>query len=176
MNGDGTGLTLHFPALAGQVVELLAVYLDGGVHGGNLENVAPEFGQDSQQVFFCQMHFALGNGLAGDVLGVGGQSEADGGLVDLLRVLEKFHAPGGTAHKDRQNAGGHGVQGAAVADAAGVEDPPQAGDHVVAGPLLGLVDDDDAVHQLFSHLSMASIKVFSATARGSLMKPPAAPA
>ncbi len=46
-NGDGPGLALHRPPLPGQVAELLAVHLQGGVHGGHLQNLPPELGQHS---------------------------------------------------------------------------------------------------------------------------------
>ena len=61
-------------------------------------------------------------------------------------MFKKFHASGTTAHEHRQNTGGHGVQGAAVADAAGIEHPAQAGSHVLAGPLLGLIHNDNSIH------------------------------
>ena len=42
VDGDGSGLTLHLFSLPGQVAELLTVYLQGGIHGRNLEDFTPE--------------------------------------------------------------------------------------------------------------------------------------
>ena len=43
-----------------------------------------------------------------------------------------------------EHAGGHRVERARVADLAGAQDPPQPGDHVVAGQPGGLVDDHES--------------------------------
>ncbi len=47
-------------------------------------------------------------------------------------------------HAADENAGGHRVERARVADLAGAQDPPQPGDHVVAGQAGGLVDDHES--------------------------------
>ena len=56
-------------------------------------------------------------------------------VVSKLRgVFKKLHTPGGSAHKHRQNTGGHRIQRAAVADPAGFEHTPQLGYHILTGP------------------------------------------
>ena len=72
MDGDGTGLTLHFLALPGQVTEFLTVYLQRGVHGRDLEDLTPERFQDLLQLLPGKGHFPLLQGLAPDVFGGGG--------------------------------------------------------------------------------------------------------
>ena len=66
MDGDGPGLALHFPALPGQVAELLAVDLQSGVHGGHLHDLAAEAFQHLVQCFWGEGHFLLGQDGAGD--------------------------------------------------------------------------------------------------------------
>ena len=67
-------------------------------------------------------------------------------------MFKKFHTPGTAAHKHRQNTGGHRVQGAAVADTAGIEHPAQPGSHILACPLLGLIYNYNSVHKYKFHL------------------------
>ena len=63
------------------------------------------------------------------------------GKVFLFPFRSEFHRPGGPPHENRQNAGGHGVQGAGVADPSLPEKSPELGNHIVAGPAGGFVDD-----------------------------------
>ena len=112
------------------------------------------------------MHFPLFQNGAGDILGVGRKAQAQGGLIGFFGVFKKFHPPGGPAHEHRQHAGGHGVQGAAVADAAGIEHPAQPGGHILAGPVLGFIDNDDSVHFPSVAARMASSRALAASARG----------
>ena len=74
MDGDGTGLPLHLLALPGQVAELLAVHLQGRVHGRHLEDLSPEGFQDFLQLFRSEVHGTLLQGLPPDILRVGGQT------------------------------------------------------------------------------------------------------
>ena len=75
------------------------------------------------------------------VLGVGDHTQAEAGKVFLFPFRGEFHRPGGPPHENRQNAGGHGVQGAGVADPSLPEKSPELGNHIVAGPAGGFVDD-----------------------------------
>ena len=71
VDGDRAGLTLHGLSLAGQVVELLTVDFNGGVHGRDLLDIP----QESRHGL---LHIGGGNryrvglqGLAAGILGVG---------------------------------------------------------------------------------------------------------
>ena len=146
MDGNGAGLPLHLPALPGQVAELLPVDLQGGVHGRHLPNLSPEPRQRLVHLLRGCGHRAAGEHRAGDILGVGGNAQQQLRFVGFFRVLKEFHAPGGAANEHRQHAGGHGIQGAAVADAAGTEHPPQPRRDVLARPPGGLVYNYNSVH------------------------------
>ena len=65
------------------------------------------------------------------VLGVGDKTETKRGLIDLIRVLEEGHSPGGAAEENGQHAGGHGVQRPSVADMFFMKDSPQLGGDVL---------------------------------------------
>ena len=92
------------------------------------------------------MNFFLFQHAAGGILRVGGGTQQQRRFIGLFRVFEKFHTAGGTTHKNRQNTGGHGVQRAAVTDAAGIEHAAQSGRHVLTGPFLRFIYNYDSVH------------------------------
>ena len=75
VDGHRAGGALHLPALPGQVIELLSVDLDGGVHGGHLLDVPPELGQNGQQILRRADEGGLPDDLSGDVLGVGDNAQ-----------------------------------------------------------------------------------------------------
>ena len=108
-------------------------------------NIAPEGLQGGLQSFPGDVCRGGGEHIAGHILGVGHHPQLQPGDVFLLPLGGKFHCPGGPAHEHGQHAGGHGVQGTGVADPLLVEDAPQLGHHIVAGPVLGLIDDEDSV-------------------------------
>ena len=173
VDGDGPGLPFHLFALPGKIAELPAVDLQGGIHGGNLHDLSPEFRKNIQNILLCKPHRPLFQHRAGNVLSIGSAPEAEGCLIGLLRMLEKLHSPGGPAHKHRQNAGSHGIQSASMANAPGRKYPAQSGGHILAGPALGLVHNNDAVHGQTS--SMACSTVSTACAMGRRRLAPAAP-
>ena len=59
-------------------------------------------------------------------------------------VQLQIHRLAGTAAEHRQNTGRHGVQRTAVAQLAGAQHAAQLCHHVKAGPVHGLVYDQDA--------------------------------
>ena len=141
----GRGGALHLAALPGQLIELLALDLDGGVHGGDLLDGAPEAGQDSLQLPGGHRGGSLLQHRAGGVLGVGDQTQTQPGQIFLLPLRGELNRPGGPPHKDGQYAGGHGVQGAGVPDPPLTQAAAQPGAHIHAGPVLGFVNDQDSV-------------------------------
>ena len=146
MDGDGAGLTLHLPALPGEVTQLLAVYLQRGIHGRDLHDLPPEAFQHLGKLFLCHADLPAGKYRAGGILGVGGDAQKQLRFVGLLGVFKKLYAPGGAPHKHGQHTGSHGVQRTAVADAPGAEHPPQPRRHVLTRPPGGLVDNHNSVH------------------------------
>ena len=165
---DGAGLPLHGHALAGQLIEGLAVELDCRIHGRRLHLRAEEPGQHRQQLGLPRRHRGRFQHGAGDVAGVGAQPQLQPGAVGLGVVELKVHSLAGPAAEHRQNAGGHGVQRTAVAQLAGAEDAAQLGDDVKAGPLHRLIYDKDALHQLSSCVSGRSSSA-STSARMALL-------
>ena len=162
MDGDAAGLPLDLFSLAGQLVQLLAVDFHRRIHGRNLVDLPGELGQ-----YRFHIGPAYGDGmflqrLAGGVLGVGDTAQTQARFIALFRRFKKLHGPGGPAHKHRQNTGGHGVQGAAVANTLLVEYAPQLGRHVLGRPSLGLVHNDNAVCR-HGHTSMPSARRASST-------------
>ena len=108
-NGDIAGLPLYLLALSGQIIELLAVDLDGGIHGRDLRDRAGEAGEDG---FQRRPVHSDGMGLQrfpGRILGVGDQPQPQTGNILLFAVFREFYGTGSLSHKHRQNAGGHRV-------------------------------------------------------------------
>ena len=98
-----------------------------------------------EQVLPAGEHRVGIQGLAGDVLGVGGAAQPQPGDILLLPVLGEGHRPGGLSHKHRQDAGGHGIQGPGMAHLLGFQNAPQLRADIHRCPAGGLVDDDDSV-------------------------------
>lgn len=109
MDGDGAGLTLHLPALPGEVTQLLAVDLQRGIHGRDLHDLPPEAFQHGGKLFLCHADLPAGKHRAGGILGVGGDAQKQLRFVGLLGVFKKLCAPGAAPHKHGQHAGSHGV-------------------------------------------------------------------
>ncbi len=87
-----------------------------------------------------------GGGFAFGVEGVGGEAEADVAGVVLLRLAEVLGEAGVFAQQEREDAGGHGIEGAEMADGFFAGDAADEGDHVVRGHARCFVDDEEAVH------------------------------
>src|SRR5581483_11530466 len=77
---------------------------------------------NSSYFFKCHLNWLRRRcGLAFGVVGIGGEAEADLSLVGLLRCHVKLGKAGHTADNQREDAGGHGVERAQMADGAFVE-------------------------------------------------------
>ena len=147
VDGDGPGLPLHLLALSGQLIELLSSHLDGGVHGGDLQDLSPERPQ-------CLPPAPPGSRrpgrsastCAGGVLGVGRPRPA----AARLHIPFSDSEANSTARVARPtNTGSTPVAMGSSVPAwptrLSWKMPSQLGAHVHTGPILGLVDDDDAV-------------------------------
>ena len=78
------------------------------------------------------------------IAGRGGEAEAHRGAIALVVAGQVRRQPGGAADDDHDDTAGQGIERAGVADAAFAEDAADAGDDVVRGRPLRLVDDDQA--------------------------------
>ncbi len=92
-------------------------------------------------------------GLAFGVVGVGRESKANGAGVAFFSRGEVLREAGVFAKQQRQNASGHGVERAEMADGFLTGDAAQSMDHVVAGHAAGLVDYEESVHCLVDSLA-----------------------
>ena len=75
VNGDAAGPACDLLALAGQLVELLAVYLDGRVHRRDLLDLAEKAPQRRAHLVLRDGHGALFERFAGRILRVGHKAE-----------------------------------------------------------------------------------------------------
>ena len=116
-NGHRAGFPLHFSAFPGDFIELFALYLDGGIHGGNLLNLPSESGQHSLQFLPAHRTVALLQNRSRHVLGVRHHAQPQPGMVFLFMGLSELHRPGCPTDEHHQQTGGHGVQGSGMADA-----------------------------------------------------------
>ena len=92
------------------------------------------------------LNFLRGAGrIAIGVISIGGKSKADGSFVTLFGALIELVKPGHLADEEREDAGGHGIEGAKMSDGAFAEDFAHAGHDIVRGPSSGFVDDHHTV-------------------------------
>ena len=129
---DLAGFAFDDLAFAGEFVERHAVLLDGGNHRRHLSEFAGEgieslvdFRQGKRGHGFAFEHFAL------PVLGAGGRPERDGADVFLVLAHQQILDLGGAPDDQHEQAGGHRIERAAVADFLGVQRPAGDGHHVV---------------------------------------------
>jgi len=135
----GTFNGFSFP---GQLVERNTVLLDGRDHGRNLVEFPGEFGKGG----FDGAAFEGGDGpglkdFAGGVLGIGGFAELEGALVLLVLGHEQILNAGGLADHEHEEAGGDGIERAAVANLALLKASTDEVDNIMGGLAGGLVDE-----------------------------------
>ena len=149
VNGDGARLALHGLALPREIIELLPVDLERGVHRRELQKLAGKVLQRRAHLVRADGDRMRFQHRAGRILRVGDRAELQNGAVFLSPVFGKLHRLGRAAHKHGQDAGRHGVERSRVTDALFAQDAAQLGAHVHARPACRLVDNDDAVrHRL----------------------------
>ena len=134
---------LSFP---GQLVERLALVLEGGIHRGDLLDGAAKGvhgGLDGAGIE-CR-DVALAGHSALDVTGFGGDAQARAGLVGFARVQHERRRLAGLAKADRQQAGGEGVERAGMAGFARRVKPTNLLNGLVGGHAGRLVQQQHAV-------------------------------
>ena len=148
VDGDRTGLPFDFPAFSCQIAKLLPIYLEGGVHWRDLQDLPAKTGKHFFQHGAGHERILFRQNRAGNILCVGGDSQPQHGFIGFFCMFKKLYSPGGASYKYRQDSGGHGVQCAAVADPPGLKHTPQFCGHVLTGPALRLIYDYDSIHSL----------------------------
>src|SRR5439155_25448437 len=147
-------LALHLLAGARQLVEPPAVDLARRVHGRRLLHQADEVAQRLANALFAQafersrLHRA-----PGAVLRVGGDAEADDGVVLLVSLADEAGDLGGVADADREHPRGRRIERPGMAATLGLEEALHAADHVEAGGTARFVDHDYA-GELMRHSSV----------------------
>ena len=137
-------------AFAGEFVERYAVFLDGGNHGRFLLDISlKRLGGGVQRLAIERGHRCGGRDVALGIVAVGGFAELNGALVDFV-VGSEFHGKlGGSAEEQNQEAGGGGVEGAAMADLLEAVLAADNVHNVVRGGAGRLVDEQCTVQFVF---------------------------
>ena len=143
--GDRARLADDFDALAREVIELLSTNLLRRMHRWNLELVAQHGGEDGAYLGFSD----LGDGvrlqcLTFGVLGVGHNPERRFAKVFFVLGHQLVRGLGGLADQHDEQAGGHRVERAGMADATRAVESTHAVHDVVRGDALRLVDEQHA--------------------------------
>ena len=135
------------PVRPGQLVEGLAVPLEGGIGGREPAGSGPRTGASPPEAASSAGRSAdSGRGRpARGVVGVRRETEADGPGIGLVVAGEEREEPGGPADGDQEHPRGLGVERPAVAGLDPAEDPAEPGDDVVGRGAGRLVDDDESV-------------------------------
>ena len=121
-NDDRPRRLLHRPALAGQLVQRRALVLEGGIHRRLLPLGPQEAVENGSQLGFGQVRDrCLADHLAGGILGVGGDAQAQQRFVALVAVQKEAGQAGGLIDTAQQHAGGEGVQRAGMSHLGGAQ-------------------------------------------------------
>ena len=140
----GARLALDLLPAPGQVVEMLALVANRGVHRRDLGDLADELAERGPHLLSVQPSgvAARDDGALG-VEGLGALAEPDGAAVGLGLAVEVVDEPGGASQADGEQALGHGVEGAGVADPPLTVDPADLPDAVEGGLPHLLVEGQD---------------------------------
>ena len=147
VSGDAHRAWLTFDdfAFAREFVEWYAVFFDGGDHRRHLFELAGEgieggvdLGSGKCGHFMGFEHFAL------TVLGASDAAKRHGAFVFLVLAHQQVLDLGGAADDQHEQAGGHWIEGAAMADFFRVERPAGDGHDIVRGHIGRLVDEQHA--------------------------------
>ncbi len=140
------GGPVHLYALAGQLVEPLALHRHRRVHGRHLFNGSPKACQRLLQSLGGNRLVILLHQRTGYVSGVKALAQPEPGHIFLFRVRQQAGGLGCPAQQQGQHAGGHGVQGAGVAGFFLFCQSPRHGHRIERGEAGGFVQNNHAVH------------------------------
>ena len=132
-------------SLAGKLIELLAVYLDGGIHGRKLVKLPRKAPERGFYTLACDRDRFFFQNLACCVLRVCDGAEPETRDVFLFGGLKKFDSARGSADENGKNPRRHRVQRSAVPDALFVEHAAQLRGYVLTRPAIRLVDNQNSV-------------------------------
>src|ERR1051326_853220 len=137
----------HFFVLAGELVGRHALnFLRRKWRWKLLDDSAKSGGYGFKFIFPQNQILRRACGLAFGVVGIGGKTKTNGALVGLLGGVVELGEASEAAHDQRKDAGGHGIEGAEMADGALIQDAADTVDDVVRSESGGLVDDENGVH------------------------------
>ena len=142
---DKPAFPLHLLALASQVVEAHAVFLDGGIHGRRLVVSAGKRRNRFFQRLPVDLDRLFGQNDSCSILGVGLHPQHKFRHIFFVRPRGIFAGSGGGAQQNHQQPLGHWVQGAGVTNAPEAQNAPELGHRVVGGKARLLVEQQDAV-------------------------------
>ena len=149
---DGARRALNGLALAGSLVQRLAVDLDRTVHRRQLHPVTTELRQHGAQLLHADRDRGCFQRFAGNIAGIGAQSQAQRCFVGFIMVKLAVGGRSRLADKRREHTGGHRVQCARVSQLACAQCAAQLGQHIKAGPASGLIHGQNAVWRLHSRV------------------------
>ena len=113
VNRNRAWLTFDFDTLSGEVVQTLAVALEGAEHRGHLRDFALKLGQDGSDMVGCDIRgVGLCDDLAHRVVGVGGYADKYLAAVPLCSVQEVLHNAGRRTEAYGNDAGRDGIESA----------------------------------------------------------------
>src|SRR5882724_10587050 len=145
VHDDLARLALHLDPLPGELVEALAVTVERGVHGRHLLDAADERHERGLERGRVERgHRARLEHRAREILGLGGDAQADGGHVLLVEIHQVRRQLGRFPDQDGKDAGGGGIERAAVPDAWRPEHPAQVGHYLERRDARPLLDREDA--------------------------------
>ena len=154
-----TCLSLYGFALSCQLIKLLSIHLQGGIHRRNLHLLPYKASQHFFYFFLCDRHLPFLQDCPRHVLGVCGDAKMKHSLIGFLLVCEKIHQLGSLAQRHRKHACSVRVQGACMADLLHMEDSPKLGHHVVRGKAFFFMDYNNSLK--FCHYSSCPKSCFS---------------
>ena len=144
-NGDRFAFALHFDPLAGEFVELLAVFFDRRNHRRGLHLFADEAGEGGAKLLPGHAGpVVFGGHCAVEVAGIGFKPELQRRFVNLVLAAEFRAQLSEFAEHQHKQAGGGRIERAAMSDLRHVETGAHEIHHIETGPLLRLVHQQNA--------------------------------
>ena len=156
MNADPLGRDFNLEPLPGQSVGAPPPDLLGRVWGRSLHLLADHGLDHGPEAVRRETGLSeLGGGLTQAIVGIGGEAQSDGSLVDLPAAHEESRQSGGATDCQGQYTGGHGVESPQVADFLDLQLAADELNDLMRGHAFRFVDDQEArersIHGGFGH-------------------------